>query len=212
MTTLHSFRVRLFGNVNVDFIRLRRWAYAATAALIVPGVIMLAAKGATYSIEFTGGAMVQLHTEAPIEPGRLRAALERGGVVNPEVQSFGSPRDYVVRARLETAAGVHSQAEAVGGLVRSALDRELGAGTYEVVRSEGVTPKVSGELQEKALIAILLSFAVTLIYLAFRFEWRFGLAAVVATAHDILATIAFIRYLNLEVSLVVVAALHTVVG
>ena len=212
MTTLHSFRVRLFGNVNVDFIRLRRWAYAATAALIVPGVIMLAAKGATYRIEFSGGAMVQLHTEAPIEPGRLRAALERGGVVNPEVQSFGSPRDYVVRARLETAAGVHSQAEAVGGLVRSALDRELGAGTYEVVRSEGVTPKVSGELQEKALIAILLSFAVTLIYLAFRFEWRFGLAAVVATAHDILATIAFIRYLNLEVSLVVVAALLTVLG
>ena len=212
LATLPSFRLRLFANARVDFIALRRWAYAATAALIVPGAIMLATTGATYSIEFTGGAMVQLHTEAPIEPGRLRAVLERGGVTNPEVQRFGSPQDYVVRARLQSAAGTESQAEAVGGLVRRALDTELGAGAYEVGRSEGVGPKVGAELQEKAFIAILLSFLVTLVYLAFRFEWRFGLAAVVATAHDILATIAFIRYLNLEVSLVVVAALLTVLG
>ncbi len=73
-------------------------------------------------------------------------------------------------------------------------------------------PKVGGELQEKALIAILFSFVATLIYLAFRFEWRFGLAAVIATAHDVLATVAFIRYLDLEVSLVVVAAVLTVLG
>jgi len=71
---------------------------------------------------------------------------------------------------------------------------------------------VGAELQQKALIAILFSFVTTLIYLAFRFEWRFGLAAVVATAHDVLATIAFIRYLDLEVSLVVVAAILTVLG
>ena len=80
------------------------------------------------------------------------------------------------------------------------------------MRSEGVGPKVGGELQQKALIAILFSFVTTLIYLAFRFEWRFGLAAVIATAHDVLATIAFIRYLDLEVSLVVVAAVLTVLG
>ena len=213
MTTLRSFRLRLFKSAHVDFIGLRRWAYAATAAIIVPGIIMLATMGATYSIEFTGGAMVQLHTQAPIDPARLRAVLERGGVTKPEIQSFGSPRDYVVRARLDsTAAGSESQAEAIGSLVRRALDSELGSKAYRVGRSEGVGPKVGGELQEKALIAILVSFLATLVYLAFRFEWRFGLAAVVATAHDILATIAFIRYLNLEVSLVVVAALLTVLG
>jgi preprotein translocase subunit SecF len=78
--------------------------------------------------------------------------------------------------------------------------------------AKAVGPKVGGELQEKALIAILFSFVTTLIYLAFRFEWRFGLAAVVATAHDVLATVAFIRYFDLEVSLVVVAAVLTVLG
>ena len=105
-----------------------------------------------------------------------------------------------------------AQTTAITATASRALDAELGAGKYEIVRSEGVGPKVGSELQQKALIAILFSFVTTLIYLAFRFEWRFGLAAVVATAHDVLATVAFIRYLDLEVSLVVVAAVLTVLG
>jgi len=212
MTKLKHFTFRLFANAKYDFIKMRRWAYGVTAALIVPGVIMLAAMGITYSIEFTGGAMMQVRTAEPVETTRLRSALERGGVSNPEIQSFGSSQEYLVRARLEPTSVTESQATAITTTVRKALDQDLGADKYEIVRSEGVTPKVGGELQNKALIAILFSFVTTLIYLAFRFEWRFGLAAVVATAHDVLATIAFIRYLDLEVSLVVVAAVLTVLG
>ena len=143
---------------------------------------------------------------------RLRAALERGGVAKAEIQSFGSPRDFVIRARLDASGASSKQTEAVAAAASKALDSELGAGAYRMVRYEGVSPKVGDELQQKALIAILFSFVTTLIYLAFRFEWRFGLAAVIATAHDVIATIAFIRYLDLEVSLVVVAAVLTVLG
>ena len=75
-----------------------------------------------------------------------------------------------------------------------------GRRSYTVVRTEAVGPRVGGELRRGALIAILISFGVTLLYLAIRFEWRFGVAAVIATAHDILTTIAFIKLLNLEVS------------
>ena len=82
----------------------------------------------------------------------------------------------------------------------------LGAGNFTIVRTEAVGPKVGGELRSKAFLAIFLSFFAVLAYLAYRFEWRFGLAAVIATAHDILATIAFIGVLRLEVSLTVVAA------
>ena len=96
--------------------------------------------------------------------------------------------------------------------MQDALQRRLGANAIRVDRVEAVGPKVGGELRQKALIAILLSFVATLVYLAFRFEFRFGVAAVVATAHDILTTLAFIKYINLEVSLVVVAAILTVVG
>ena len=87
-----------------------------------------------------------------------------------------------------------------------------GAGNYTVLRTEAVGPKVGGELRQKAFLAILLSFFAVLAYLAYRFEWRFGLAAVVATAHDILATIAFIGVMRLEVSLTVVAAVLSMVG
>jgi SecD/SecF fusion protein len=212
MTTLKHFTIRLFANARYDFIKVRRWAYGVTAALIVPGIVMLAALGITYSIEFTGGTMMQVRTAQPVETTRLRAALERGGVNNSEIQTFGSDRDYVIRARLDATNVSESQATEVRAAVSKALDADLGASNYQMVGGGWVGPKVGEELREKALIAILFSFVTTLIYLAFRFEWRFGLAAVVATAHDILATIAFIRYLDLEVSLVVVAAVLTVLG
>jgi len=212
MTTLKHFTVRLFANARYDFIKVRRWAYGITAAIIVPGMIMLAAKGITYSIEFTGGTMMQVRTTEVVEMNRLRTALERGGVAKAEIQSFGSPRDFVIRARLDASGTSQQKTEAVAAAASKALDSELGAGAYKMIRYEGVSPKVGGELQQKALIAILFSFVTTLIYLAFRFEWRFGLAAVIATAHDVIATIAFIRYLDLEVSLVVVAAVLTVLG
>jgi protein-export membrane protein SecD/preprotein translocase SecF subunit len=212
MTTLKHFTIRLFANARYDFIKVRRWAYGVTAAIIVPGIVMLAAMGITYSIEFTGGAMMHVRTAQPVETTQLRSALERGGVHNAEISSFGSSQEYVIRARLDATAVTDAQAALIAERAGQALNAELGAGKYEMVRSEGVGPKVGGELQQKALIAILFSFITTLIYLAFRFEWRFGLAAVVATAHDVLATVAFIRYLNLEVSLVVVAAVLTVLG
>jgi protein-export membrane protein SecD/preprotein translocase SecF subunit len=212
MTTLKHFTFRLFANARYDFIRVRRWAYAVTAAVIVPGLIMLAATGVSYSIEFTGGAMMHVRTAESVQTTQLRAALERGGVSNPEIQSFGSAQDYIIRARLDATGATEAQTTAITAATRTALDAELGSGKYKIVRSEGVGPKVGSELQQKALIAILFSFVTTLIYLAFRFEWRFGLAAVVATAHDVLATVAFIRYLDLEVSLVVVAAVLTVLG
>src|SRR3989454_988934 len=104
--------------------------------------------------------------------------------------------------------------ETTAAAVDSALARALGPAPehYKILRTEAVGPKVGRELQSKAFLAILLSFLVTLAYLAVRFEWRFGLAAVLATFHDILTTIAFIRYLDLEVSLVVVGAVLTMVG
>jgi preprotein translocase subunit SecF len=102
--------------------------------------------------------------------------------------------------------------QATAQAVSHALNNVLGVGNYVVVRTEAVGPKVGGELRQKAFLAIFLSFFAVLAYLAYRFEWRFGLAAIVATAHDILATIAFIGVLRLEMSLTVVAAVLSMVG
>src|SRR5438477_6095721 len=205
--------IRLFANANYDFIKWRRWAYGLTAAIIIPGFSLFLVRGLNYSIEFTGGTLIQVRTPTPVGTGRIRAALDVAGIRDAEIQEFGAPNEYVVRTRL-AAAGTRAEgtSEATAAAVDSALAHGLGAGQYTIGRTEAVGPKVGRELQGKAFLAIFFSFIVTLIYLAIRFEWRFGLAAVLATLHDILTTIAFIRYLNLEVSLVVVGAVLLMVG
>jgi preprotein translocase subunit SecF len=207
--------IRFFANANYDFIKWRRWAFGLTAAVILPGLVLLAVEGLNYSIEFTGGTLIQVHTAKPIETGVLREGLDAAGIRGAEIQSYGAPNEFVIRARLHEQATPEGGTQETVQAVRRALDTKLGAesaATYSIVRTEAVGPKVGKELQGKALLAILFSFGVTLLYLAIRFEWRFGLAAVLATAHDILTTIAFIRYMNLEVSLVIVGAVLTMVG
>lgn len=201
--------LRLFANANYDFIKWRHYAYMITGLIIVPGLVLLAWKGLNYSIEFTGGTFIQIETQHPIQTGELRADLDAAGIHGADIQSFGSDTSYSIRARLGEQAG---DAEATTTAVGKALDAKVGHDNYRIVQHEAVGPKVGKELQGKALLAIFFSFFVVLAYLAYRFEWRFGLAAVIATFHDILTTIAFIRYMNLEVSLVVVGAVLTMVG
>ncbi len=205
--------IRLFANANYDFIKWRRWAFSLTGGIMLVGVIFLATRGLNYSIEFTGGTLVQVEVAHQVPIANIRTALDNAGLQGAEMSNFGSDTSYVVRARLgHEASQGEAGTQAVADAVARAFDQSVGAGRYRIERREAVGPKVGQELQGKALMAILLSFVVTLIYLAFRFEWRFGLAAVVATAHDVVATIAFISVMHLEVSLVVVGAVLTVVG
>jgi preprotein translocase subunit SecF len=205
--------IRLFANANYDFIKWRRWAYGLTAAIIIPGFALFLVRGLNYSIEFTGGTLIQVQTNQAVDPEHIRGALDAAGIRDAEIQQFGGPTEYVIRARIAAAGTIaEGTTEATAAAVDSALIRGLGTGQFSIVRTEAVGPKVGRELQGKAFLAIFFSFIVTLVYLAIRFEWRFGLAAVLATFHDILTTIAFIRYLDLEVSLVVVGAVLTMVG
>ncbi len=203
---------RFFANANYDFIGFRKYAYGLTAAVLVPGLIFLAIFGLHYSIEFTGGTLVQVRTEKPVDVGQLRAALDAQGIPGSEIQSFGSAQDFTIRARVAKEGTDADDTQATAVAVGAALDATLGAGTYTILNSGGVGPKVGAELRTQAFMAIFLSFFAVLAYLAWRFEWRFGLAAVGATAHDILATIVFIAVMRIEVSLVVVGAVLSMVG
>ncbi len=204
--------IRIFANAAYDFLAARRWAYAITGAFVLPGMLVLAIRGLNESIEFTGGTLIQLHArDTTMQTATIRGALQAVGL-NPEIQTFGAPNEFVIRARIAGAVAADATTQETRALVEQGLDAVFGENAYEIVRTEAVGPKVGSELRQKALLAIVLSFGATLIYLWFRFEWRFGIAAVVATAHDILATVAFIGWLDLEVSLVVVAAALTILG
>jgi len=203
---------RFFANANYDFIGIRKYAYGVSALIVIPGLIFLALAGLNYSIEFTGGTLLQVEVAKPVDVASLRSGLDAQGLHGAEIQNFGAPNEYVIRARVAKPGTDANDTQATAAAVSQALDAALGSGTYTVVRTEAVGPKVGGELRQKSLLAILLSFVAVLAYLAYRFEWRFGLAAVAATAHDILATIAFIAVMRLEVSLTVVAAVLSMVG
>jgi preprotein translocase subunit SecF len=204
--------MRLFANANYDFLGQRRWGYGISLAFSLIGLAVLLIRGVNYSVEFTGGTLVQVETARPADVGDLRNALQARGIPNAEIQTFGSDREVAVRARVAREGSDANDTQATADAVGQALDATLGAGNYKILRTEAVGPKVGGELRQQAVLAILMSFLAVLAYLAYRFEWRFGVAAVVATAHDVIAAIAFIGIARLEVSLFVVAGLLTIVG
>ncbi len=130
-----------------------------------------------------------------------------------EISTFGTPNELVIRAQEEEhVAQQEGGAETVASRITNVLSERFGEGEFSVLRTEAVGPKVGSELRRQAAVALLIAFGLTLVYLAWRFEWRFGLAAVLATVHDIVATLAFMLYMNIEISLFVVGAILTVVG
>jgi preprotein translocase subunit SecF len=205
--------LRILHGTKIDFIRWWRVAAVATAVFVLAGLIPLAIFGVNYSIEFTGGTVMQVRFAQAPGDARLRDVLRSGGIEGAEPARFGSETEYVIKA--QDRGSVESQlagAEGVARRMEDALRAEFGNDGFAVLQTQAIGPRVGAELRRGAIYAVLMSFVITLIYLAWRFEWRFGLAAVLATAHDILATLAFIKLLNLEVSLTVIAGILTVIG
>lgn len=205
--------LRILYNTKFDFIRRWKPAVLGVTAFIVPAVVMILLNGFNWSIEFTGGTRIQLLFTNPVDIGAVRTELAAAGFPNAEIATFGSPNELMIRVQDPTAV---AQQDRGAGLVvtqiRAVLDRRFGAGSYTVAGAEAVSPKVGDELSRQAAVAVLIAFGITLIYLAWRFEWRFALATILATMHDIVATLAFMKYLNLEISLFVVGGILTVIG
>ncbi len=206
--------LRILHGTSYDFIKWWRTALVLTVVFIAIGLIYLGLHGINQSIEFTGGTLMQLEFTQKPNVGDIRATVDRAGYPNSEIQQFGTDREFTVRAAGHAAAdGAGAPpVEKTATDIQNALQGKFGAANLKVVRTEIVGPRVGAELSRNAVIAMLISLLVTMCYLAIRFEWRFGVAAVIATMHDLLGTLAFLAIMRLEVSLTVVAALLTVIG
>ncbi|MFL5485057.1 MAG: protein translocase subunit SecF [Gemmatimonadaceae bacterium] len=205
--------LRILHDTRYDFIRWWKVMAVVTVAFILLGFGSLAIKAPNYSIEFTGGTLMQLEFNQPPDVGTIRSTLDAAGISGAEIQQFGTNREFTVRA--QNAKEVAAQAKGAANIattIESVLKAKFGANSLRVVRTEAVGPRVGQELKRGAIIAIGLSFLITLIYLSIRFEWRFASAAVIATSHDVFTTIAFLKLMHLEISLTVVAGLLTVLG
>ena len=203
--------MRLFNDADFLFIEKRRVAYVFSGVLILLGVagmvFNLFATGSwqNYGVDFTGGSLIQVQFSDATTAAQLRAAL--GGPQAPPITRFGEENEFVIRAPLG-----QEEVDAVRARVEDQLASAFGSDQFTVVRTETVGPKIGVELQRNAALAILASFVLTLMYIAVRFEFRFGLASVIATAHDIMITLGFLAVFRLEIALPTVAAILTIVG
>ena len=200
--------MRLFDQAKYSFIEQRRGAYVFSAVLILVGIgamvfnVFSIGSWQDYGVDFTGGSMIQIEFHQSAEAGDLRAALE-----DAQVTSFGEENEFTIRVPLGD-----EDVETIRLGVQADLEATFGTDAFTIVRTETVGPKIGEELQTKAALAILYSFVLTLMYIWVRFEFRFGLAAVIATLHDILITLGFLALFRVEFALPTVAAILTIVG
>ena len=206
--------LRIFHNTKYEFVKHWRIAAGLTAAFILAGLVTFGfTGGVNYSIEFTGGTLMQVQFKQAPDVAVVRSTLDKAGITGSEIQQYGTDTEYTIRARDEKQVEAQAAgAEGISKSIAAALEQQFGAGNVTIVRTEAVGPKVGSELRSGAFTAMLIASLFTLIYLAIRFDWRFGTAAVISTAHDIVLTLAFIKMFDIEVSLTVVAAILTLLG
>ena len=198
--------MRFFGKTHLDFVSRRRVAFLLSAAVIGAGLISLAIKGGSdLSIDFEGGVLIQLKFEEPASTVEIRTALDEAGYPNSEIQTFRTGNEVLIRAPIVEGA---DETEAI----KNAIANRLANNPFEVRREELVGPKVGHELGKNAIWAIVIGLGAILVYVAFRFEFRFAVAAVAALFHDVLVTLGIFSLTGKEISLAVVAAFLTIVG
>jgi len=194
---------------NIPFMRYRRYAYAFSGALALATAVWLVAHGGPrYSVDFTGGALLQVRTTRVLHADQVREALDAAGIRGVELQQMtGENRnEFLIRAQQTAAHG-----DLFAGVERAIRARFPDVGV-ELRRTEAVGPKVGTELRQKAIWAVLGSLAGILLYVGIRYEFKYALGAVVALFHDVFVTLGMLCFTGREVSLTVVAALLTIAG
>jgi len=168
-------------------------------------VFFLATKGLNFSIEFTGGTLIEVGYEQPADIERIRQSLDKAGY-KAEVQNFGSSREVLIRMHLEKNQSSSDLSQKVLAVLNDDGNKA------QLRRVEFVGPQVGRELAEYGALALLVTALGIVLYLALRFEWKFGLAAIIANLHDIIIILGFFALFQWEFSLPVLAAVLAILG
>lgn len=192
-------------NTAIDFVARRILAFSFTGLLFAITIVSLFWPGLNFGIDFRGGILIEARAERAVDVASMRSQLNGLGLGDVDIQGFGSDRDVLIRVPMQPG-GEQAQTAAI-----QTVRQSLGTG-YEYRRVELVGPTVGQELLKAGVIATVLSVIAIAIYVAFRFEWQFGVAALIATFHDVFTTVGLFAVLQLEFDLTAVAALLTLAG
>ncbi len=191
---------------DIPFMRYAKITTVVSALMFVLAVAALGMRGLNFSIDFTGGTVIELHYPQAADVQKIRGALEGEEYRDVTVQNFGSTQDVMIRLRLQEGVSSAQASESVMTLLR-AQDPNV-----ELRRVEFVGPQVGEELYNGGALALLLVCAGIMVYLAIRFEWRFAIAAVIANMHDVVIIMGFFAFFQWEFSLAVLAGVLAVLG
>lgn len=194
---------------NIGFLAFHRLCIAISLAAILGSGALFFVRGLNLGIDFLGGIMIEVETPGPADLGRMRGALGGLGLGEIALQEFGAPQDVLIRVARQPG-GEKAQLAAVEA-VKEAL-AGLGQGEMNYRRVEFVGPKVSAELVEAGIIAVVSAVIAMLIFIWFRFEWQFSIGAVLALVHDVILTIGMFALTQIEFNLASIAAILTIVG
>jgi len=202
--------IELLGKTSIDFIGKSRYAFMFSGVLALLGVIttiQIARGQANTGIDFAGGTAVQLQFEQPVDLDRARGLLDREGFPDAELQQFTEGNKLLIRVKNQTTI----QEKTADRLV-AVFKRGLESNPFVVDSTTEIGPTVGAKLQQDAVKAITIAMIGIVIYIALRFEFRFGVAAAVATFHDVLAVLGIMWMMNKEINLLIVTALLTIAG
>jgi preprotein translocase subunit SecF len=190
----------------VDFVGKRKIAFTFSILLILVSIGAFLTQGLNLGIDFKGGILIEVETEGPANIQDLRQTLGGLGLGEVQVQEFGAPNDVLIRVQ-QQEGGEKAQQVAI-----TAIKDAIGDQVTEYRRTESVGPTIGAELIKAAILAVSLALGAILIYIWFRFEWQFGVGAVMALSHDVISTIGLFAVTQLEFNLATVAAVLTIAG
>jgi len=208
-------------NYRIDFLGKRAVAVGISVVLSLAAIVSLAVRGLNFAVDFTGGTIVEVAYDQPVDLNALRSNLEQAGFANPTVQHFGTARNALIRlapiAQQNSADALDPEARA--GAAQSDLKTRLAAAVNrdpgvkaEIQRVEFVGPQVGDDLTESSILALVLATLGILVYVAWRFEYRFSLGAILATLHDVIMIFGVFSFLQLDFDLSVLAAVLAIMG
>ncbi|MEQ8443446.1 MAG: protein translocase subunit SecF [Alphaproteobacteria bacterium] len=193
-------------DTNYNFVGRRTLAFAFSALLIVASIALFGTRGLNLGIDFLGGTLIEVETVDGTGVEDFRDALGGLGLGDVQIQEFGAPNDLLIR--IQRQPGGDTEQQQALALAQDAIDHMV----VEERRTEVVGPTIGEELKMAAIYAICFALGAILIYIWFRFEWQFGICAIVALTHDVIATIGLFALFQLEFNLATVAAILTIAG
>jgi preprotein translocase SecF subunit len=192
-------------DTKIPFMRLSRFGFFVSGILCSAAILLFILVGLTFGVDFKGGTVIAIRTEQAANLDDLRSKLNALDFGNVELQEYGSPRDVLIK--MEAVEGGDAAQQAVLDKVKQTLDPKT-----EYLSVDVVGPKVSGELTQQGILAVVVAIVGILIYIWFRFEWQFAVGAVASLLHDVILTIGLFCIIGLEFNLQIIAAILTIIG